>query len=31
VERLHAGAHKAHDLVAKRRPEAAATVLEGFL
>ncbi len=31
VRRLHAGAHKAHDLVADRRPEAAATVLEGFL
>ena len=31
VKRLHAGAHKAHDLVAERRPGAAATVLEGFL
>lgn len=31
VNRLHAGAHKAHDLVAERRPGAAATVLEGFL
>jgi hypothetical protein len=31
VKRLHAGAHKAHDLVADRRPGAAATVLEGFL
>lgn len=31
VNRLHAGAHKAHDLVAERRPGAAATVLESFL
>lgn len=31
VWRLHAGAEKAHDLVAERRPEAAATVLEAFL
>lgn len=31
VNRLHAGAHEAHDLVADRRPGAAATVLEGFL
>jgi hypothetical protein len=31
VKRLHAGAQKAHDLVADRRPEAAATVLEAFL
>ena len=31
VNRLHAGAHRAHDLVAARRPGAAATVLEGFL
>jgi hypothetical protein len=31
VERLHAGAHKAHDLVADRRPGAAATVLEALL
>jgi hypothetical protein len=31
VKRLHAGAHKAHDLVADRRPGAAATVLESFL
>ena len=31
VNRLHTGAHKAHDLVAERRPEAAATVLEAFV
>ena len=31
VKRLHAGAQKAHDLVAERRPGAAAAVLEGFL
>ena len=31
VNRLHAGAHKAHDLVAKRRPGDAAAVLEGLL
>lgn len=31
VNRLHAGAREAHDLVADRRPGAAATVLEGFL
>src|SRR5438309_5085628 len=31
VKALHAGAHRAHDLVAKRQPGAAATVLEGFL
>lgn len=31
VKALHAGAEKAHDLVAERRPGAAATVLEGFL
>jgi hypothetical protein len=31
VGRLHAGAHKAHDLVADRRPEAAAMVLEALL
>jgi len=31
VKRLHAGAHQAHDLVADRRPGAAATVLESFL
>lgn len=31
VKRLHAGAEEAHDLVAERRPEAAATVLERFL
>ena len=31
VNRLHAGAQKAHDLVAERRPGAAATVLEAFL
>jgi hypothetical protein len=31
VRRLHAGAHKAHDLVADRRPAEAATVLRSFL
>ncbi len=31
VNRLHTGAHRAHDLVAERRPEAAATVLEAFV
>jgi hypothetical protein len=31
VRRLHAGAHKAHDLVADRRPAEAAMVLRGFL
>lgn len=31
VKALHAGAEKAHDLVAERRPGAAAAVLEGFL
>ena len=31
VNRLHAGAHKAHDLVAERRPGAAAKVLEAFV
>jgi len=31
VNRLHTGAHKAHDLVADRRPGAAATVLEAFV
>jgi len=31
VNRLHTGAHQAHDLVAERRPEAAATVLEAFV
>jgi hypothetical protein len=31
VKRLRVGAHKAHDLVADRRPEAAATVLQSFL
>jgi hypothetical protein len=31
VKRLHAGAQKAHDLVAEQRPGAAATVLEAFL
>jgi hypothetical protein len=31
VNRLHAGAQKAHDLVAERRPGAAATVLEAFV
>ncbi len=31
VTRLHLGAHKAHDLVADRRPDAAARVLEGFV
>jgi hypothetical protein len=31
VKRLHAGAHEAHNLVAERRPVAAAMVLEGFL
>jgi hypothetical protein len=31
VRRLHAGAHKAHDLVADRRPADAAMVLRGFL
>jgi hypothetical protein len=31
VQRLHAGAHKAHDMVADRRPEDAATILRTFL
>ena len=31
VKRLHAGAHKAHDLVADRQPLAAATVLQAFV
>ena len=31
VNRLHAGAQKAHDLVAERRPGAAAKVLEAFV
>jgi hypothetical protein len=31
VRRLHAGAHKAHDLVADRRPAEAAEVLRSFL
>ena len=31
VNRLRTGAHEAHDLVAGRRPGAAATVLEAFL
>ena len=31
VKRLHAGAHKAHDLVADRRPADAATLLRTFL
>jgi hypothetical protein len=31
VRRLHAGAHKAHDLVADRRPAEAALVLRSFL
>jgi len=31
VRRLHAGAHKAHDLVADRRPAEAAMVLRAFL
>jgi hypothetical protein len=31
VRRLHAGAHKAHDLVADRRPADAAMVLRSFL
>jgi hypothetical protein len=31
VDRLHAGTHEAHDLVADRRPGAAATVLEAFV
>jgi len=31
VKRLHAGAHRAHDLVADRRPEDAAKVLRTFL
>jgi hypothetical protein len=31
VKALHAGAEKAHDLVAERRPGAAAAVLESFL
>jgi hypothetical protein len=31
VKRLHAGAHKAHDLVADRRPEDAAKLLRTFL
>jgi hypothetical protein len=31
VNRLHAGAQKAHDLVAERQPGAAAKVLEAFV
>ena len=31
VKRLHAGAHKAHDMVADRRPVDAATLLRTFL
>jgi hypothetical protein len=31
AKRLHAGAHKAHDLVADRRPAEAAMVLRAFL
>ena len=31
VRRLHAGAHKAHDLVADRRPADAAMLLRSFL
>jgi len=31
VRRLHAGAHKAHDLVADRRPAEAAMILRSFL
>lgn len=31
VRRLHSGAHQAHDLVADRRPGAAATVLQAFI
>jgi hypothetical protein len=31
VKRLHAGVHRAHDLVADRRPEDAATLLRTFL
>jgi hypothetical protein len=31
VRRLHTEAHRAHDLVAERRPEAAATILRKFL
>ena len=31
VKRLHAGAHKAHDLVADRRPADAAVVLRNLL
>ena len=31
IERLHAGAHKAHDLVAECRPAEAAKVLRTFL
>ena len=31
VSRLHAGAHKAHDLVADRRPAEAAMLLRAFL
>ena len=31
VKRLRAGAHKAHDLVAERRPDDAAEVLKSFL
>jgi hypothetical protein len=31
VRRLHAGVHKAHDLVADRRPAEAAVVLRSFL
>jgi len=31
VRRLHAGVHRAHDLVAASQPDAAAAVLRGFL
>src|SRR5216684_6991083 len=31
VRRLHEGAHKAHDLVADRRPAEAAVILRAFL
>src|SRR6266852_2684248 len=31
VRRLHEGAHKAHDLVADRRPAEAAVILRGIL
>jgi hypothetical protein len=31
VRRLHAGVHRAHDLVAASQPDAAAAVLRAFL